>query len=53
MANELNHFLASGAQVSHSFELEAKVKGQFQGAPAVIRYRVPTKAALQVWLSWH
>jgi len=48
MANELNHFLASGAQVSHSFELEAKVKGQFQGAPAVIRYRVPTKAALQV-----
>ncbi|KAJ8423152.1 hypothetical protein Cgig2_011557 [Carnegiea gigantea] len=39
--------LDAGAHVSHSFELEAKVKGQFQGAPAVIKYRVPTKAALQ------
>ncbi|XP_056687532.1 uncharacterized protein [Spinacia oleracea] len=36
-----------GALVSHSFELEAKVKGKFHGAPAVIKYRVPTKAALQ------
>ncbi|CAO2829699.1 unnamed protein product [Amaranthus hypochondriacus] len=36
-----------GALVSLSFELEAKVKGKFQGAPAVIKYRVPTKAALQ------
>ncbi|KAL2939622.1 Translocon-associated protein subunit beta [Bienertia sinuspersici] len=36
-----------GALVSHSFELEAKVKGKFQGSPAVIKYRVPTKAALQ------
>ncbi|XP_057542932.1 uncharacterized protein LOC130821262 [Amaranthus tricolor] len=36
-----------GALVSLSFELEAKVKGKFQGAPAVVKYRVPTKAALQ------
>ncbi|XP_074275170.1 uncharacterized protein LOC141599144 [Silene latifolia] len=36
-----------GAVLSHSFELEAKVQGKFQGAPAVIKYRVPTKAALQ------
>ncbi|KAK9678100.1 hypothetical protein RND81_11G188200 [Saponaria officinalis] len=36
-----------GAVLSHTFELEAKVKGKFQGAPAVIKYRVPTKAALQ------
>ncbi|XP_021762489.1 translocon-associated protein subunit beta-like [Chenopodium quinoa] len=36
-----------GALVSHSFELEAKVKGKFHGAPAVVKYRVPTKAALQ------
>lgn len=39
--------LDAGAHVSHSFELEAKVKGQFQGAAAVIKYLVPTKAALQ------
>ncbi|GMH23883.1 hypothetical protein Nepgr_025726 [Nepenthes gracilis] len=36
-----------GAEVSHTFQLDAKVKGRFQGAPAVIKFRVPTKAALQ------
>ncbi|XP_074309179.1 uncharacterized protein LOC141643776 isoform X1 [Silene latifolia] len=36
-----------GAVLSHSFELETQVKGKFQGAPAVVKYRVPTKAALQ------
>ncbi|GAB4848641.1 hypothetical protein Ancab_003351 [Ancistrocladus abbreviatus] len=39
--------LDAGAQVSHSFELEAKLQVRFQGAPAVIKFRVPTKAALQ------
>lgn len=38
----------SGGIVSHSFELEAKEKGIFNGAPAVVTFRVPTKAALQV-----
>ncbi|KAL6139382.1 hypothetical protein ACLB2K_057687 [Fragaria x ananassa] len=33
--------------ISHSFELEAKTKGMFNGAPAVITFRIPTKAALQ------
>ncbi|KAE8689400.1 GEM-like protein 5-like [Hibiscus syriacus] len=37
---------ASGV-LSHSFELEAKKQGMFNGAPAVITYRVPTKASLQ------
>ncbi|KMT06872.1 hypothetical protein BVRB_6g152120 [Beta vulgaris subsp. vulgaris] len=36
-----------GALVTISFELEAKVKGKFHGAPATIKYRIPTKAALQ------
>lgn len=36
-----------GASLSHSFELEAKKKTVFYGAPAVITFRVPTKAALQ------
>ncbi|KAI6677358.1 hypothetical protein NL676_038154 [Syzygium grande] len=36
-----------GGLVSHSFELEAKEKGMFAGAPAVITFRIPTKAALQ------
>ncbi|KAK6928577.1 hypothetical protein RJ641_007168 [Dillenia turbinata] len=40
--------LDGGASVSHSFELESKVKGMYYGAPAVITFRVPTKAALQV-----
>ncbi|XP_068648188.1 uncharacterized protein [Aristolochia californica] len=35
------------SKVSHSFVLESKVKGLFYGAPAVIKYRVPSKAALQ------
>ncbi|CAK9175165.1 unnamed protein product [Ilex paraguariensis] len=39
--------LDAGALLSHSFELESKVKTQFYGAPAVITFRVPTKAALQ------
>ncbi|KAL8140856.1 hypothetical protein V2J09_006877 [Rumex salicifolius] len=39
--------LDGGASVSHSFELDAKMKGPFQGAPAVIKFRVPTKSALQ------
>ncbi|OMO99346.1 Translocon-associated protein subunit beta [Corchorus olitorius] len=39
--------LDAGALVSHSFELEAKKQGMFYGAPAVITFRIPTKAALQ------
>jgi translocon-associated protein subunit beta len=31
--------------------LETKAQGRFQGSPAVIKYRVPTKAVLQVWSS--
>lgn len=38
----------SGGVVSHSFDLEAKTKGMFYGAQAVITFRIPTKAALQV-----
>nr|KJB76326.1 hypothetical protein B456_012G083000 [Gossypium raimondii] len=37
----------SGGLLSHSFELEAKKQGMFYGAPAVITFRIPTKAALQ------
>jgi Translocon-associated protein beta (TRAPB) len=37
-----------GASVSHSFVLKSDVKGVFQGSPAVVKFRVPTKAALQV-----
>ncbi|KAI4387893.1 hypothetical protein MLD38_000283 [Melastoma candidum] len=40
--------LDAGGVLSHTFELEAKEKGMFYGAPAVITFRVPTKAALQV-----
>ncbi|KAL3653884.1 hypothetical protein CASFOL_003565 [Castilleja foliolosa] len=36
-----------GAIVSHSFELEAKTKTVFYGPPALITFRIPTKAALQ------
>ncbi|GFQ01106.1 translocon-associated protein subunit beta [Phtheirospermum japonicum] len=36
-----------GAVVSHSFELEAKSKTLFYGPPALITFRIPTKAALQ------
>ncbi|KAA8548275.1 hypothetical protein F0562_004464 [Nyssa sinensis] len=39
--------LDAGAFLSHSFELESKVQTQFYGAPAVIKFRIPTKAALQ------
>uniref|UniRef100_A0A0D9WBR5 Translocon-associated protein subunit beta n=1 Tax=Leersia perrieri TaxID=77586 RepID=A0A0D9WBR5_9ORYZ len=38
---------SSGATASHNFVLETKVQGRFQGSPATVRYRVPTKAALQ------
>ncbi|XP_062179875.1 uncharacterized protein LOC133884465 [Phragmites australis] len=39
--------LEPGATASHNFVLETKVQGRFQGSPTVIKYRVPTKAALQ------
>ncbi|CAH8292279.1 unnamed protein product [Eruca vesicaria subsp. sativa] len=39
--------LDAGGILSHSFELEAKVKGPFYGAPASVTFRIPTKAALQ------
>ncbi|TYI60259.1 hypothetical protein E1A91_D10G091900v1 [Gossypium mustelinum] len=39
--------LDAGGILSHSFELEAKKQGMFYGAPAVISFRIPTKAALQ------
>ncbi|KAL2500183.1 translocon-associated protein beta (TRAPB) family protein [Abeliophyllum distichum] len=39
--------LDAGALLSHSFELEAKKKTMFYGAPAVITFRVPIKASLQ------
>ncbi|OWM71398.1 hypothetical protein CDL15_Pgr005585 [Punica granatum] len=40
--------LDAGGLLSHSSELEAKEKGMFFGAPAVITFRIPTKAASQV-----
>ncbi|KAK4603163.1 hypothetical protein RGQ29_011937 [Quercus rubra] len=39
--------LEGGGLLTHSFELEGKTKGLFYGAPAVITFRIPTKAALQ------
>ncbi|CAL4898540.1 unnamed protein product [Urochloa decumbens] len=39
--------LDPGSTVSHTFVLETKTQGRFQGSPAVIKYRVPTKTALQ------
>ncbi|CAK7328379.1 unnamed protein product [Dovyalis caffra] len=39
--------LDAGGLLSHSFELEGKVKGLFYGSPAVITFRIPTKAVLQ------
>ncbi|GAV77227.1 TRAP_beta domain-containing protein [Cephalotus follicularis] len=39
--------LDAGGILSHSFELEAKVEGLFYGAPAVVKFRIPTKAAFQ------
>ncbi|RDX71919.1 Translocon-associated protein subunit beta [Mucuna pruriens] len=43
--------LDAGGILSHTFELEAKTKGVFSGEPAVIKFRVPTKSALQEALS--
>ncbi|KAL9689310.1 hypothetical protein QQ045_009694 [Rhodiola kirilowii] len=40
--------LDAGSVVSHAFELEAKAKEFFLGSPALITFRVPTKAALLV-----
>ncbi|KAK4775301.1 hypothetical protein SAY86_010236 [Trapa natans] len=40
--------LDAAGLLSHTFELEAKEKGMFFGAPAVITFRIPTKAASQV-----
>ncbi|GKA23532.1 hypothetical protein Tco_0709565 [Tanacetum coccineum] len=37
----------SGAALSHTFELESNVKTEFHSKPAVVTFRVPTKAALQ------
>ncbi|KAJ4973196.1 hypothetical protein NE237_006370 [Protea cynaroides] len=37
----------AGSLVSHSFALESKVRTLFYGAPAVIKFRIPTKAVLQ------
>ncbi|CAN0924872.1 Translocon-associated protein subunit beta [Linum grandiflorum] len=39
--------LDAGGLLSLAFELEGKVKGMFYSAPAVITFRVPTKADLQ------
>ncbi|KAL6517951.1 hypothetical protein OROMI_033652 [Orobanche minor] len=39
--------LDSGSLVSHSFELESKVKTVYYGAPALITYRIPTKSKIQ------
>lgn len=44
----LKQFL-SGSLVTHSFELESKVKTVYYGAPALITYRIPTKSRLQVY----
>lgn len=41
-------FDLSGSLVSHSFELESKVKTVYYGAPALITYRIPTKSKPQV-----
>ena len=41
-------FNCSGGVVSHSFVLEARSKGVFTGPPAVVKYRVSSKSALQV-----
>ncbi|KAM7509310.1 hypothetical protein LguiA_019763 [Lonicera macranthoides] len=39
--------LDAGYHRSHAFELESKVQTVFYGAPAVITFRIPTKASLQ------
>ncbi|KAL3512530.1 hypothetical protein ACH5RR_025247 [Cinchona calisaya] len=38
--------LDGGGHVSHSFELESKVKTVYYSAPALIKFRVPTKSKL-------
>ena len=49
----LTCIISSGALVSHAFELEFEVQALFYGAPAITTFRIPTKAALQVWHSSH
>ncbi|OIW17045.1 hypothetical protein TanjilG_05708 [Lupinus angustifolius] len=39
--------LDSGGILSHTFELEVKTKGEFSSKPAVVKFRIPTKASLQ------
>ncbi|XP_070053436.1 uncharacterized protein [Nicotiana tomentosiformis] len=39
--------LDAGSHVSHSFELESKVKTTYYSAPAAITFRIPTKSKLQ------
>ncbi|KAJ8537067.1 hypothetical protein K7X08_035468 [Anisodus acutangulus] len=39
--------LDAGSHVSHSFELESKVKTTYYSPPAVITFRIPTKSKLQ------
>ncbi|XP_057767580.1 uncharacterized protein LOC130987895 [Salvia miltiorrhiza] len=39
--------LDSGSLVSHSFELESKVKTVYYGTPALITFRIPTNSKLQ------
>ncbi|XP_031489573.1 uncharacterized protein LOC116257097 [Nymphaea colorata] len=39
--------LDAGASLSHSFILESKKKGSFHGSSAVVKFRIPSKAALQ------
>jgi translocon-associated protein subunit beta len=50
MYSKVNDYLDSfsGATASHTYVLETKTQGRFQGSPAIITYRVPTKTALQV-----
>ncbi|CAK9219545.1 unnamed protein product [Sphagnum troendelagicum] len=39
--------LEAGGSQSHSFTVEARSKGPFSGSPAVVKYRVASKSALQ------
>ncbi|KAJ7562454.1 hypothetical protein O6H91_03G069600 [Diphasiastrum complanatum] len=43
--------LEVGGSLSHTFVLESKVKTVFNGPPAVVKYRVAAKSALQEALS--
>lgn len=40
--------LDAASHVSHTFDLESKVKTTYYSAPAVVTYRIPTKSKLQV-----